>query len=408
MPTNVYFDHDYPEEQNLYESLIIEALRLYGQETYYIPREAIRDDEILNEEFSRFRDAYALEMYIENTQGFEGEGNLLSKFGLEIRDQATFIVSRRRFRRLVELPEADAVYEDRPQEGDLIYLPLARSLFQIKFVEHEQPFYQLRNLPTYQLQCELYEYSGEEIETGIPAIDEFETRHGSSTIVQISGGTYGFGEGDEVSQLIQEATPANASGIARVNVSTGRVTSVDITAPGFGYRTPPTISFPQPSGGAPAAATTEIDDAGRVTSVTITDPGANYQTDTPVVFSSSPAEGIPRIEVRGEVARFVETQEADPVQGQDRVADLTLVNVIAEGSTDGVYTFDPEGPNLVNETQTDHPSDWSIAQVYDLTDIDRYIDQDIDDFADNSRYQIEADDIIDFSVENPFGIPKDQ
>ena len=161
-PTNVYFDHDYEEEQNLYESLIIEALAIYGQETYYIPRSEITDDEILNEKFSRFSDAYAIEMYIENTQGFEGEGTLLSKFGLEIRDQANFIVSKRRFRQLVHLDDND-IYADRPDEGDLIYLPLANSLFEIKFVEHEQPFYQLRNLPTYQLQCELFEYSHEQI-----------------------------------------------------------------------------------------------------------------------------------------------------------------------------------------------------------------------------------------------------
>jgi len=407
MPTNVYFDHDYPEEQNLYESIIIEALQIYGQETLYMPRDVVRDDEILNEEFSRFRDAYAVEMYIENTSGFEGEGNLLSKFGLEIRDQATFIVSKRRFRRLVEINDNN-IYEGRPREGDLIYLPLANSLFQIKFVEHEQPFYQLRNLPTYQLQCELYEYSGEEIETGIAGIDEFETRHGSPTVLEISGGEYGFAVGDEVSQPIQSAVPSTARGTANVDVSTGQVTGITIDVPGFGYRVPPTISIPAPSGGAAAAGTATIDDDGVVTAVTVTDPGVNYQTDTPVVFSGSPAESIPSITIRGEVSDFKETQREDPSQGQERVAELRVVNIVADGSSEGVYTFDPEGPNLSNDSQDDHSDDWSVVQVYDLSDTeDRYIDDANDAFADNSRFEVDADDIIDFSESNPFGEPRD-
>src|SRR6056297_2411577 len=124
MPTNVFFSPAVRSEQLLYEDLIIEGLRMYGQDVLYIPRVAITTDEILNEEYSRFRDAYAVEMYIANTEGFEGEGNLLSKFGLEIRDQATFIVSRRRFQQLVDI-NVNALEEERPREGDLIYLPLS-------------------------------------------------------------------------------------------------------------------------------------------------------------------------------------------------------------------------------------------------------------------------------------------
>jgi len=404
-PTNVYFDHDYEEEQNLYESLTIEALSIYGQETYYIPRSEITDDEILNEKFSRFSDAYAIEMYIENTQGFEGEGTLLSKFGLEIRDQANFIVSKRRFRQLVHLDDND-IYADRPDEGDLIYLPLANSLFEIKFVEHEQPFYQLRNLPTYQLQCELFEYSHEQIETGIPAIDQFETAHGTPSVIEVSGGTFGFAEGDEVSQLIREGRASTAKGTANVNISTGEVTGVTITETGFGYRTPPTVVFPQPSGGAAATATTTIDSEGAVDSVTITDPGVNYVGDVSAVFEQSPADPIERIEIFGEVAEFKETEEADPTQGQERRGDLILVNVSGRNTSDSIYTFSTEGDDLVNLTQTDHPSDWSVTRVYDLEDIgDRYIDDSNDDFADNSRFEIDSDDIIDFSESNPFGEP---
>jgi hypothetical protein len=110
-------------------------------------------------------------MYIANVDGFEGDGNLLSKFGVEIRDQANFIVSKKRWNQYIGTRSSGTLGNIRPGEGDLIYLPLSKSLFEIRFVEHESPFYQLSNLPTYTLQCELFEYSGEQIQTGISDID---------------------------------------------------------------------------------------------------------------------------------------------------------------------------------------------------------------------------------------------
>jgi hypothetical protein len=151
MPTNVFFSPAVKSEQLLYEDLVIEGLRMYGQDVLYIPRATITTDEILNENYSRFNDAYKIEMYIAKTEGFEGEGTLLSKFGLELRDQATFVVASRRFEHLVHIDENELA-SDRPREGDLIYLPLTGSMFEIKFVEHEQPFYRLSNLPTFELQ----------------------------------------------------------------------------------------------------------------------------------------------------------------------------------------------------------------------------------------------------------------
>jgi hypothetical protein len=121
-------------------------------------------------------------MYIENTDGFEGEGNLLSKFGLEIRDEASFIVSRRQWNNYVQVLN-DQI---RPNEGDLIYLPLSKSLFEVSFVEHEKPFFQLSNLPVYKLQCRLFENNDEEFNTGVAEIDKFE-EYSFTTSLQLSG-----------------------------------------------------------------------------------------------------------------------------------------------------------------------------------------------------------------------------
>ena len=153
MATNVYFSPKVKTEQNLYEDIVIESLKMYGQDVIYIPRQLINRDEIMNEDYSKFTDAYTIEMYIETSEGFAGEGDLLGKFGVEIRDQATFVVARKRWENLVGFYN-NSINDQRPSEGDLVYLPLAKSLFEIRFVEHEQPFYQLNNLPTYKLECE--------------------------------------------------------------------------------------------------------------------------------------------------------------------------------------------------------------------------------------------------------------
>lgn len=172
MATNVYFSQKVKSEQNLYEDIVIESLKMYGQDIYYLPREVASEDIILNEDIeSTFDTSYTIEMYIENVDGFDGDGDLLSKFGVEIRDQATFIVSRRRWEQLIGIHN-NGITADRPAEGDLIYLPLSKGLFEIRFVEDEQPFYQLSNLPVYKLQCELFEFSSEKFNTGLNSLDD--------------------------------------------------------------------------------------------------------------------------------------------------------------------------------------------------------------------------------------------
>lgn len=200
MATNHYFSQKVKSEQNLYEDIIIETLKIYGQDVYYLPRDLVNEDKILGEDVpSRFNSAYKVEMYIENIEGFEGEGDLFTKFGVEIRDQATFIVSRKRWNQTISRYDNE-INSARPREGDIIYLSLSNSMFQIVAVEHEQPFYQISNLPTFKLRCELFEYSGEDFDTDIDAIDDIERRYAYKYLVTLDSASFGFVVGETVNQ----------------------------------------------------------------------------------------------------------------------------------------------------------------------------------------------------------------
>lgn len=169
MPTNVYFNHAVKTEQHLYEDLVVESLRFYGHDVLYLPREIVEEDTILGEDVqSKFGDAYEVEMYLENTEGFEGEGDLVSKFGVQIQEEATFVLSLRTWERFISL-DGNLATSLRPNEGDLIYFPLSGSLFEIRFVEDQDPFYQLGKLFVFKLRCSLFEYSGEDFDTGTSA-----------------------------------------------------------------------------------------------------------------------------------------------------------------------------------------------------------------------------------------------
>ena len=169
MATNFYFNNfTNSMEQNLIEDLIIESIRIFGHDVWYMPRTLGAKDELLNEDdLSTFDEAFMVEMYIKNVEGFEGEGDFLSKFGLQIRDSITFTIAMRKF------TEEVGTYNEeiRPKEGDVIYFPLNKKMFEIQHVEHEAVFYQMGNLQTYDLRCELFEYSGERFQTGQDFID---------------------------------------------------------------------------------------------------------------------------------------------------------------------------------------------------------------------------------------------
>ena len=202
MPTNVYFNHAVQSEQDLHEDLVVESLRFYGHECFYLPRTIVDEDELFGEDTSsKFDDAYSVEMYIENTEGFEGEGDLLSKFGVEVRDQATFVLSWRTWNRFVSLDQ-NLVTATRPQEGDLIYFPLGNQVFEIRFVEHENPFYQLGKLNVFKLQCETFEYSHEAFDTGIAELDGVEDSFAYQVSMTLGSGSGDFVHGETVTQTV--------------------------------------------------------------------------------------------------------------------------------------------------------------------------------------------------------------
>lgn len=203
MPRNVFFSQAVRSEQNLYEDLVIESLKIFGQDVYYIPRTLVNRDDVLNEDpASRFDDAYLIEAYLENVDGFEGQGDLFSKFGLEIRDEATFVISRRQWEKIVGIFSSDLT-NPKPQEGDVLFLPMTNSFFEISYVEDDSPFYQLSNLPVYRMQCSLFEYSDEDFDTGVETIDQ---KTGASAYqvtmdLAITGGNH-FEIGETVTQTI--------------------------------------------------------------------------------------------------------------------------------------------------------------------------------------------------------------
>jgi hypothetical protein len=174
---NPYFHSGIPigraSEQNLYEDLIIECLKIYGFELYYLPRTAFNEDRILGEDpLNNYEHAYPIEMYLESNTGYEGQGEFLSKFGVQTVENATFVVSRRRWLQVVG-ETGNAVLANRPAEGDILFFPLTKSYFEIRKVEGDKPFYQAGKLYVYRLTCELLQFSSEIINTGNPVIDAY-------------------------------------------------------------------------------------------------------------------------------------------------------------------------------------------------------------------------------------------
>ena len=181
MPVNHYFQGGNgignQNEKRLYEDLIVEGLKIYGHDVYYLPRTLVNRDLILGEDTtSRFDDSWLVEMYIESTEGFAGQQEIVSKFGLEIREDTTFMVSKRAWDYHVGLKDS-LIATGRPNEGDIIYYPLMNSFFEIQFVEDQEPFFALGQLPVYKLRVTRWEYSSEKLDTGLEAIDGAEDKY---------------------------------------------------------------------------------------------------------------------------------------------------------------------------------------------------------------------------------------
>ena len=328
MVTNLFFNNfNFTSEQRLVEDLIIEAIQIYGIECYYLPRTLVKEDNLFGEDIlSKFDNAYALEMYIKNVEGFDGEGDFLSKFNIEIRDEITFTISQRRFSEEIHPSDTTPVNEDqgigRPAEGDLVYFPLNGKIFEVKFVEHEAVFYQLGSLQTYDLRCELFEYSSERIDTGIPQIDAIETTlsvdallyqvlfetYTTAAIVEatVSSGvvtalTIDSGGQDYVAAntTVTIDSPARVSGDAVAangvgTITNGRLTDFTITVPGGFYTNAPSVTFARPNINyfVNAAAETITNSNTNVTSITVTEGGFFYGEAPAIEFPEPAAADI--------------------------------------------------------------------------------------------------------------------
>lgn len=194
-------------EQTLIEDLVVESIKIYGIDTMYLPRTLGAKDDILNEDdLPLYSDAYEVEMYVKNVDGFEGEGDFLSKFGLQIRDSMTLTIAMRTY----ELEVGINSEINRPREGDIIYMPINKKMFVIQHVEHESIFYQMGSLQTYDLRCDLFEYSGERFDTGFPYLDnKFESDNlfidsdGTTFNVEVRGSVFHMVDNDAKGDLIE-------------------------------------------------------------------------------------------------------------------------------------------------------------------------------------------------------------
>ena len=218
MPTNSYFNHlENTAEQNLHQDLIIESIKTFGVDNYYLPRQYMNEDILYGEDtISQFSKSHLIEMYVKSVDGFEGEGDFVSRFGLEIRDQVIFSVARRRWENL------NTGY-DRPREGDIIFFPLNKKLYEVRFVEHESMFYQFGKLPIFDLTCELFQYDDQKIDTGIDVIDEIEDKYAYAIEVSFDSGGSGNYVDDEYVYVGSTESSANTKGRVISWNSTDRV-----------------------------------------------------------------------------------------------------------------------------------------------------------------------------------------
>ena len=241
MATNPYFKKDYSGEQDVLEDLTVELIKTMGRDMYYIPRNILDMDMLFGEGLQvNYKNGIPLEMYIDSVSGFDGQGDIASKFGIEVKDSIMLTLSKKRFKQEVQTRFVDIT---RPREGDLIYFPLAKAIFEINFVEHENPFYQFGKLFSYKLTCELFTYNQEEVTTGTTEIDNVVSENQEvitrlTLIPTVSGQTQGFYIGEKIYQVSgvtgSGATLSNATftayiashgttGLAYISATTGSV-----------------------------------------------------------------------------------------------------------------------------------------------------------------------------------------
>ena len=466
MALNPFFLQGSPNEQRLVQELINEQLRMYGVEVYYIPRKYVRKETILREvTSSKFNDNYAIEAYINNYEGYTGQGDLLTKFGMSLKDEVSLIISKERFEDFISpflesSDDTEITLTSRPREGDLVYFPLGQRLFEVKFVEHEQPFYQLGKLYVYELRCELFEYEDEvggweNDSTTVQEIDDSLEQFGYMTELQLfstsvqetatslktSGGYvrriilnndgYGYTETPVVSISTAPSGGTNATAVAITTSSGGSysIKEILLTNAGSGYTAAPIVTI-SGGNGVGAAATSEIVSNAYcgVKSVSITGIGTGYVT-TPTITFSSPndapniiAQGKVVVSAAGTISRVLLSDA-----GAGYFSQLTIVTTISAPPATGIgtYQFNEVAIGASSGTRGRVKSwdyDTKILKI-GVTDgafqpgevivgsassarysLLRYQRPDTyDKYEQNDEIETEADLIVDFSESNPFG-----
>ena len=472
---NPYFQQGARTEQNLLQDLINEQLKMYGVEVHYLPRKYVTENTVIREVIqSTFDDAYPIEAYVENVDGYGDNPTLLSKFGIQATNELNLIISKERWENYIQpliKNETNVKLSTRPKEGDLVYFPLGDRLFEIKYVEHERPFYQLQKNYVYELRCELFRLEDELIDTGIDEIDDVlvggeltgETEDGISTLTGPSqtltlvgtgvtatavislfnGGIQNFvvsNRGSNYSTLprvaISSAPSTGTTGIGtavfiggirvctdNLNPALKSVQQVDIINPGAGYTVPPSVQFI--GGGGAGAAATAVINTGVVGLATITNAGAGYTVNPTITISGvstvsaaataivSAAGTITAIHFTNSGAGYTVAPTitiANP--DLDSVGNFTF-NEVVTGSISGTTARVKRWDSTTNELEIYNVAgDFTVGEdivgsTSGATHQLRVISTDPadDGFADNITIETEADSILDFSEQNPFGIP---
>ena len=460
MTLNPFFLQGSKGEQGLVQDLVHEQLRMYGIECHYIPRKLVTSSTIMKEVTeSRFDQAFPLETYLMNTDGYAGQGDILTKFGVRVTDEATFVISKERFEEAVApFLEQDDEYtlSNRPKEGDLIFFPLGKRMFEIKFVEHERPFYQLQKNYVYQLQCELFEYEDEVIDTNVNSIDKVVQTDGYIARLVLSGigstatanttlafgavqqiflqnDGYGYLAAPTVSISTSPGVDATAVAIMTSRSGIGTAKSIDrilLINPGGDYVGIPTVTVP-----GTGIATAGITTLGSVGIVTITTGGSGYTTTPNVSISTAPSGGT---DATGEAVMVGGTISAIRISnaGSGYTSAPTITVGAATTIADGDYIFNETVQVSSDSSETARVKVWdSGSRTLDVSMLTKmqfqvgekiqglesgaeYVILSVDydtpndypndqynanQYNDNANFETEGDSILDFSEGNPFG-----
>lgn len=458
---NPYFLQGSKSEQDLIQSLTNEAIRMHGVDVYYIPRFYITKKKVIREVIeSEFNNAFPIEAYVNSYDGYEGAGTLLTKFGVQPYNDLSLEISKERYENYIQplienLPNIEL--STRPKEGDLIYFPLGDRLFEIKFVDHEQPFYQLKKTYVYNLRCELFRYEDEIIDTGVEFIDDNIENEGyrqvlrligvgvtaTATATVVNGGVrevvvtnrgskYKFAPTVQFSKSPVNSSNSTATGIATmiggiVDICSPdeylyRVQGVFISNSGFGYTQAPSVSF-QGGSGSGAEAYTKIGD-GIVGIASVVNSGSGYTKSPQITFVgySSVSAAATAIMNGDSISQIVMINSG---LGYTQTPQIIIESPYMAGS--GSYEFNEEIVGSISNT-TARVKNWdselkelSISNINGSFVSGEFIigqsssasyklyqdspSTSSNPFADNVDIQIEANKIIDFSETNPFGTP---